>query len=110
MAFTQAEVLEMRDKIRQLEANEATQAEADIAAKAAIAQAWWDTIKPAVPTTRDEALAVYRFIELETIDQKRNFENETDRDQKEIFQFRVRLLREKLEEANEKFKERKRND
>jgi len=109
MAFTQAEVLEMRNKTRQLEANEDAQLQADIEIKREVAQSWWDIIKPEVPTTRDEALAVYRFIEAEIVIQKNNFDKETVPIQKQIFEFRVELLNIKLREANEKYKERKRN-
>ena len=94
-SLTRSDAVRIRDAIRQLEQFERQQAKAENDAKIAVAQAWWDSIKPAVPQTRDEALIAYRFIEglLQT---------ETDR-------FRLILLRQKLEQANEKFKERKRN-
>jgi len=106
---TQQEARDMWAAIQQFQATDAAQAQADNNAKLAVAQAWWDGIKPAIPQTRDEALAAYQFINAELNSQTRDFQNETDPIQKEILQFRVRLLRQKLNEANEKFKERKRN-
>jgi len=92
---TRQEAQEMRDAIRQLEAAEqaAEQAARQILIDQALA--WWDTIKPAIPTTRAEALAVVRFIEgLQR--------TETDN-------FRLQLLRNKLQQALIKLQERKRN-
>jgi len=103
--LTQADAIRIRDVIAQLEASEAAQLETDRQTKIAVANAWWDGIKPAAPTTRTEALAVFRFIETEIRTHKTNFENETDPVQKEAFRFRVALLHKKLRQANEKFKE-----
>lgn len=92
---TQQQAKDMRDAIRQLEASELaaiqTQRDADIA----IAMTWWNTVKPSMPTTRQEALDAFNFI-------KGLIETETDR-------FRLHVLKKKLEEANEKFKEIKAN-
>ncbi len=106
---TQQEARDMWAAIQQFQAADEAQAQTDRAVKIAAAQAWWDTIKPARPTTRTQALAAYKFIEAEIVTQTTNFRNETDPIQKEIFEFRVRLLRKKLVEANEKYKEIKRN-
>ena len=94
-SLTQADAVRIRDAIQQLEAFEAQEAQDAADARRAIAEAWWDSVKPDIPQTREEALAAYRFIEglLET---------ETDAD-------RLNLLRQKLRLANEKFKERKKN-
>ncbi len=110
MTLTNADKIEIRDLMKTWILNNAdkimvtikAKESADTAAAKAINDAqiqvavdWWNTVKPVVPQTRDEALTAYRFIEglLNT---------ETDR-------FRLGLLREKLQLANEKFKERKRN-
>ena len=63
----------------------------------AIATTWWNGLGIDIQgaLTRDEALANYRTIES-------LLQTETDR-------FRLLVLREKLAEANEKFKERKLN-
>jgi len=106
---TQQEARDMWAAIQQFQVADSAQVQVEHDAKVAVAEAWWDTIKPAVPNTRDEALAAFRFIEAEIITQTNNFENETDRVQKEVFQFRIVLLRNKLQLANEKYKERKRN-
>ena len=110
MTLTNADKIEIRDMMKNWIINNAdkimttiqTKNNADTAAAKVIRDAniqvavdWWNTVKPAVPTTRDEALTAYRFIEglLQT---------ETD-------SLRLTLLRNKLEQANEKYKERKRN-
>jgi len=106
---TQQEASDMRDAIKQLEANEETQRLTKIAARVVVAQSWWDGIKPAVPTTRAEALAVFQFIEAEIVTQINLRDGETDDAQKLIFRDRINILRKKLGEADEKFKERKLN-
>ncbi len=95
MAVTRQQAEEMRDAIKQLEEGEVVAAKVINDANIQVAVDWWDTIKPAVPRTRDEALAAYQFIEglLQT---------ETDN-------YRLVLLRQKLRDANEKYRERKRN-
>jgi len=57
----------------------------------AIAEAWWDTVKPPIPTARQEALDVYNII-------VQLLKSETD-------EFRLFILNTKLQQANEKFKE-----
>ena len=109
MPFTIADVIEMRDKLLQLEIQQGAQNETDSIAKLAVAQTWWDTIKPSTPTTRAEGLAAYNFVEAQLETQTINFNNETDPVQKEIFKYRGVLLRQKLKLANEKFRERKAN-
>ena len=93
--LTRADAVRIRDAIQQLEAFEAQQAQDANDARRAIAEAWWDTVKPNTPQTREEALDAYNFI-LGLLD------TETDAD-------RLTLLRQKLQLANEKFKERKKN-
>ena len=95
MTFTNLEIKEIRDGLRLLEKSDVIAAQAVQKIEIDKVKAWWNTIKPAVPQTRDEALEVYRWIE-ETIT------TETNPD-------RLSLLRQKLQLANEKFKERKRN-
>lgn len=92
---TRQEAIDMRLALEELAQFEQQQAQTQFDVDLQVALDWWDTVKPAIPTTRQEALDAYRFIEdlLKT---------ETDR-------FRLIVLRKKLEEANEKFKERKRN-
>jgi len=77
--------------LRQLRDADTLQDKTDFDANIAIAQAWFDSVKPAPPTNRAEALAVFQFIEglLQT---------ETDI-------FRLKLLKIKLQEANIKFKD-----
>ena len=91
----QADAIRIRDALKQLSDSEQAQNEADRQIRLIAVQAWWDGIKPAVPTTRLEALAVINIIKglLET----------------EIIKARLRLLRKKLEEAKIKYKERKLN-
>ena len=93
--ITRQEAKEMRDALNELDDFETQQAQDAAGARRTIAESWWNTVKPSVPQTREEALTAYRFIEglLQT---------ETDRD-------RISLLRQKLQLANEKFKERKKN-
>jgi len=109
MAFTQTDIVEIRNKLKQLELADEVQAEVDAVAKMAVAQSWWDALKPFIPTTRAEALVIYQFIEAEKITQRTNASNERNPIQKEIYQFRVKLLAKKLDEANEKYKEIKRS-
>jgi len=92
---TQQEAKDMRDAIRQLEQTEEQQTRDQLGANMAIAETWWNTVKPAIPTTRLEALAAYQLIDglLQT---------ETD-------QFRIAVLKQKLKLANEEYKERKAN-
>jgi len=94
MPFSQADIIEIRDKLKQLEDADNAQVQATFDANMVIANTWWDSIKPAAPTTRAEALVVFKFIEdlLKT---------ETD-------EFRMKVLRQKIRLANEKFLERKR--
>ena len=106
---TQQEARDMWAAIQQFQAFDEAQLESERQAKLAVAQAWWDGIKPAVPTTKAEALAVFQFIEAEIVTQKTNFANETDPIQKDLLRIRVSLLSRKLRQANEKFKERKLN-
>ena len=106
---TEQEARDMWTAIQQFQAADLAQERADHLAKIAVAQAWWDGIKPAVPTTRTEALAVFQFIEAEIVTQQTNLDNETDPVQKEVFRDRVGLLHKKLVEANEKYKEVKAN-
>ena len=96
MPVTRAQATEMRDAIKQLEAQERQDEIDQFQADMAIAEAWWQTIKPASPTTRAEALSAYNFI-------VGLLQTETD-------EFRVKLLKRKLDLANEKFRERKANE
>ena len=110
MTLTNADKIEIRDMMKNWIINNIDKIMATIQAKnnadAAAAKViqdakiqvaidWWNTVKPAMPQTRDEALTAYRLIEglLNT---------ETD-------SFRLVVLRNRLQLANEKFKEIKRN-
>jgi len=95
MAFTNAEIKEIRDKLKLLEEFEEQRDLDAINVLKAEALAWWNTIKPRVPTTRQQAIDAYRFI-------KNQLTIETDR-------YRLGILRTKLEEAETKYKERKLN-
>ena len=107
---TQQEAKDMRDAIRQLQVFEARQQKIIQDGKMQIAIDWWDTKKPSVPTTRNEALTVFRFIETILETEQKLLDNETVPVQKEIHQYRIQLLGRKLQLANEKFKEIKRNE
>lgn len=91
------EVKDMRDAIRQLEQTEAQQIQAQQQIDIATARAWFNTlgINIQAATTRDEALTAFQSIE-------KLHQTETDR-------LRRQILGIKLLEANEKFKEIKRN-
>ena len=91
MVVTEAEAREIRDALLALEQKEQQEALTQFNADLAVAQTWWDTVKPAIPTTRDEAVTVFRQIEA-------LLKTETDR-------FRLIILKQNLELANEKFKE-----
>lgn len=93
--LTAADATRIRDVIRQLEAFENQQEQDAIQILVNQAKAWWDSIKPAIPNTRDEALDAFNFI-------KNLLDTETEK-------FRIKLLKNKLLEANEKYKERKQN-
>jgi len=94
MAFTAIEVKEMRDKLLLLAKSEEQieQDKRDVLIQNA--NDWWETIKPAVPTTRQEALDVYIFIKEKIVVEKNRY--------------RSIVLRKKLALANEKFMELKR--
>jgi len=92
---TEQEAKDMREAIRLLEQTESQQVKVQRDINIQTALDWWDTIKPDIPTTRQEALTVHSFI-------KGLLETETD-------QYKLTILRKKLEEANEKFQEIKRN-
>lgn len=92
---TEQEARDMKAAIEAFEKKDADAQRAIHDAEMLKAQTWYDSIKPKVPTTRDEALTAYKTIKSLT-------ETETDN-------FRLRILRQKLEEANEKFKELKKN-
>ena len=94
MTFTKIEIKEIRDKLRVLEQKEADDVKVISDAKRKIASDWWNTIKPTIPATREEALTAYRLIE-------ELLKTETDAG-------RSSILRQKLNLANEKFKEMKR--
>ena len=87
----------MQAAIDAFQASDATAQRSQFTADKAVAETWFATLGIDIQgaTTRDEALANYRAIES-------LLQTETDR-------FRVLVLREKLAEANEKFKERKAN-
>jgi len=93
--ITRPDAIRIREALAELDAFEAQQAKNASDARRAVAQGWWNPIKPSVPNTRADALAAYKFIEglLGT---------ESDPD-------RLSLLRLELKLANEKFKERKKN-
>jgi len=106
---TEAEAREISAAIEQFKSADIATREQEITDRVAVAQAWWDSIKPVVPTTRLEALAAYKFIETEIITQRTNHNNETVEVQKLVFRDRVNMLNKKLLEADEKYKERKLN-
>lgn len=93
--LTKEDAIRIRDILKQLEEFESNEQRVINEARRVVVEAWWDTVKPDVPQTRDEALEAYRFIE-------EKLKTETDGD-------RLALLRQKLQLANEKFMERKKN-
>jgi len=91
---TQQEARDMRDALKLLEESETRQRFDARQILINDALIWWNMNKPPMPTTRQAALDAFNFI-------KQLLETETDR-------FRLALLREKLDQANNKFKEIKR--
>ena len=91
MPYTEQEARDMIAAINLAGQKDAQQAQALFNANKQTALNWWDTVKPAIPTTRQQALDAYNYIKNLLITQ-------TD-------EFRKIILREKLEQANEKFKE-----
>ena len=88
---TQQEAKEMRDAIKLLEQTETQQAQAQEDSKIQIALAWFNSLNIPIPTTRNQALDNFNEI-------KQLLETETD-------VYRLAVLRKKLIEANEKYKE-----
>ena len=95
MTFTNPEIIQIRDGLRLLEKKESDAAQVISEAKRQVAIGWWNTVKPNIPQTRNQALTAYHTIQ-------DMIKTETDAD-------RLSLLRQKLFDANEKFKERKKN-
>lgn len=91
MPFTEQDAKDMRDAMNLLQQKEQQQTQTQFDTNIQTALAWWDTVKPQIPTTRQEAKDAFDFIE-------QLIKTETDT-------FRLTVLRKKLEEANEKFKE-----
>jgi len=87
---------EMREAIDQLEIFEAEQNKIDFDNNIQIALTWWKGIKPTVPNSRTEALGIVNLIKGLQI-------TETDN-------FRLHILRQKLDKALEKLQEVKRNE
>jgi len=87
--LTLADAQRITDALEQLAQSKQTQANADAQARIDLVKSWWDTVKPAVPTTRREAMDVINKI-------KDLLKTETDRD-------RLSLLSNKLTEANIKY-------
>ena len=94
---TEQEARDMKAAIEAFENKDERVIRDQFNADKAIAITWWNSLGIDIQRalTRDEALANYRTIES-------LLKTETDR-------FRLVVLREKLAEANEKFKERKAN-
>jgi len=94
---TRQEAKDMRDEIRLLEEFESQQLQNKLNADMAIALAWFNNLGINIQTaqTRDQALA--NFNQIETM-----LQSETNN-------LRLKVLRNKLKEADEKYKERKRN-
>jgi len=93
--LTPADAQRIFDALEELKQSKDDEAKTQREANQQIAQDWWDTIKPNTPTTRQEALDAFNFI-------KGKLKTEKDT-------WRLQLLGNKLVEANEKFKEIKRN-
>lgn len=91
--LTRADAERIRDATKLLEQNETAEAKAIQDGKIQVAVDWWNTVKPAIPSTRDEALIAYNVI-------KELLKTETAH-------YRLAVLRIKLNEANDKFKEMK---
>jgi len=94
LVVTKQDAIDMRDALNSLNDDEDRQVQVDYRAKIIIQNTWFDTVKPPIPTTRNQALDAYR--QIQTL-----IRNETDR-------FRKQFLGRKLIEANEKYKEVKR--
>jgi len=87
---TEQEARDMAQAILDFQDLDSAAARSRFNADIATAEAWFQTIAPPVPTNRDEALANFNFI---------NGKSRTETDQ-----FRLIVLRQKLNEANEDFK------
>ena len=88
---TESEAREIKSAIESFQLKDEQVVQATHQTNIQLAKDWWETVKPTIPTTRQEALDVYNFI-------KNLLKTETDR-------YRLQLLNKKLEQANEKFKE-----
>lgn len=97
MVVTESQAREMKTAIEAFQATDAQAAQDQNQADLAIALAWFNTlgINIQAATTRTQALS--NFNQIESL-----LQTETDG-------FRLAILRKKKIEANEKFKERKRN-
>ena len=91
--FTEQDATDMREAIRALELKEQLQAKAANDIKIQEAEDWFITIAPKEPTTRNEALDNFKTIQ-------NLLKTETD-------PFRLELLIQELEIANENYKEQK---
>ena len=89
LVVTQQEAKEMREAISLLEQTEAQTTKAQFDIEMVKANVWYNTIEKPISTTRQEALDKFNHI-------KSLLETETD-------DLRLRLLRKKLFEANEKY-------
>jgi len=96
MVVTPKQAREMKDAIRQLEDTENQQAQAQNQALIGQALSWFNTQGINIPaaTTRTKALDIFQQIQA-------LLQTETDKN-------RLRILREKINEANDKYKEVKR--
>ena len=97
LVVTPEEAREMRDAIVALEQQEAQTAQAQRQVDIATATAWFNTLGINIQGAQNRGDALNNFDQI-----KSRLDTETDN-------FRLIILREKLTEANEKFKKRKRN-
>jgi len=107
MPFTSSEIREIRGKLDALALVEKKRMEDDNISKLQIATAWWNTIKPKTPTDRNEALAIYHFIERQIVTEVRLRNEALDEETRTEEIYRLKVLRNRLEQANIEFKERK---
>jgi len=94
---TEQDAIDMEEAMRLLEQKREQQVQTQYNADIAIVEAWFNTLGINIQTATNRTQALDNFNQIKSL-----LETETDT-------FRIGMLRRKLEEANEKFKERKRN-
>lgn len=103
MVVTEDQAEEMRDAILLLEENEAKQNEIQHKSGIIGATSWFNTLGINIQGAQDRTAALDNFDQIKSL-----FETERNKQLKDGF--KIIVLNDRLNEANEKFKEIKRND